>query len=71
MLSAQKCLEIARKRGEANQEINRVYRMLKCQDLYLMAYGKLSANQGALTTGTDSTDTVDGMSLDRIDIIID
>jgi group II intron reverse transcriptase/maturase len=70
MLSAQKCLEIARKRGEANQDINRVYRMLKCQELYALAYGKLSVNQGALTPGTDPGDTVDGMSMKRIDAII-
>lgn len=71
MLTAQKCLDIARKRGEAHQEINRVYRMLKCKELYLMAYGKLYANQGALTPGTDQEDTVDGMSLKKIDAIID
>ncbi len=71
MLTAQKCLEIARKRGEANQDINRVYRMLKCKELYLIAYGKLSPNQGALTPGTDPEDTIDGMSIQRIDAIID
>lgn len=71
MLNAQKYLEIASKRGKANQEINRVYRMLKCKDLYLIAYGKLSSNQGALTPGIDPEDTVDGMSLKRIDAIIE
>jgi group II intron reverse transcriptase/maturase len=71
MLTAQKCLEIARKRGEAAQEINRVYRMLKCKELYFIAYGKLSANRGALTPGTVPDDTVDGMSVKRIDAIID
>ncbi len=45
--------------------------MLKCKELYLQAYGKLYANQGALTPGTDPEDTVDGMSLKRIDAIIE
>ncbi len=71
MLTAQKCLEIARKRGEAAQEINRVYRMLTCKELYLVAYGKLSTNRGALTPGADPEDTVDGMSIKRIDAIIE
>ncbi len=34
------------------------------------AYGKLYANKGATTPGVDPNDTVDGMSLRRIDDII-
>ncbi len=71
MQTTQKCMEIASKRGKANQEINKVYRMLKCKELYLIAYGKLSQNQGALTPGVNPEDTVDGMSIKRIDAIID
>lgn len=36
-----------------------------------MAYAKLYANKGALTPGTDLKDTVDGMSLKKIDAIIE
>jgi group II intron reverse transcriptase/maturase len=67
---AQKYLAIGRKRGEENATLNRVGRTLRCKGLYLMAYAKLSANKGALTPGTDPEDTVDGMSLRRIDTII-
>jgi group II intron reverse transcriptase/maturase len=68
---AQKYLEVVRKRGEVNAEINRVYRMLYCEELYLMAYAKLYANKGAMTPGTAPNDTVDGMSLERINVLIE
>jgi group II intron reverse transcriptase/maturase len=70
MLKAQNILEVARKRGEAGQELNRVYRKIRCEELYLMAYAKLYSNKGATTKGTDPHDTVDGMSLKRIRTII-
>ena len=35
-------------------------------DLYLRAYGKLYANEGAMTRGA-TAETVDGMSLAKID----
>jgi group II intron reverse transcriptase/maturase len=38
--------------------------------LFLTAYAKLYANAGALTAGADPHDTVDAMSLQRIDAII-
>jgi retron-type reverse transcriptase len=71
MLMAQRCVEIARKRGEAKKPLNRVYRMLSDQELYLEAYAKLYSNPGAMTSGVDSEDTVDGMSLTKIDRIIE
>ena len=40
------------------------------RDLYLLAYGKIYANQGAMTPGA-STETADGMSEDKIDTIIE
>jgi len=48
MLMAQRCVEIARKRGEAKKPLNRVYRMLSDQELYLEAYAKLYSNPGAI-----------------------
>jgi len=44
MLMAQRCVEIARNRGEAKKPLNRVYRMLSDQELYLEAYAKLYSN---------------------------
>src|SRR6187200_423294 len=40
------------------------------RDLYLLAYGRIYANQGAMTPGT-SAETADGMSEDKIDQIIE
>jgi group II intron reverse transcriptase/maturase len=65
-----KILEIVNKWGKQRQPLQRVYRKLCDRELFLAAYGKLYANRGATTPGTDSTDTVDGMSLARIDKLI-
>jgi group II intron reverse transcriptase/maturase len=70
MRDAQTYLEIVRDRGERRLGLKRVYRNLRNKELFLRAYAKLYANQGALTPGTDPKDTVDGMSLKRIDRII-
>lgn len=70
MLFAQKYMEIVRRRGERKLSLNRVYRMIRHRDLFLAAYGKLYANKGAMTPGINPEDTVDGMSLARIDRII-
>ena len=70
-LETQKELEIVRKRGEKGATLNRVYSIIQSKELYLMAYAKLYANKGALTPGTDPNDTVDGMSMMKIDTIID
>ena len=47
-----------------------IYRLLYNRNLYLRAYGRLYSNQGAMTKGT-TAETVDGMSLAKIDRIID
>ena len=70
-LKTQKELEIVRKRGEKGTTLNRVYNIIQSKELYLMAYAKLYANKGALTPGTTPNDTVDGMSLKRIDASIE
>ena len=46
------------------------YRLLYQRDLYLRAYGRLYANRGAMTPGV-TAETVDGMSLAKIDAIIE
>lgn len=70
MQSAQAYLEVVSQRGERRLELRRVYRNLRNRELFLLAYGKLYANKGALTPGTNPEDTVDAMSLERIDRMI-
>ena len=50
--------------------MNELYRQLFNPQLYLLAYGRLYSNQGAMTPGVDG-ETVDGMSLGKIGRIID
>jgi hypothetical protein len=71
MLETQKYIEIVRSRGERKLPLNRVYCLIRQRDLFLTAYGKLYANKGAMTPGVNPEDTVDGMSLKRIDTIIE
>jgi len=65
-----KTIEIVRQWSEKGQPLKRVYRKIRDRDLFLQAYGKLYANKGATTPGIEPSDTVDGMSLARIDKII-
>jgi group II intron reverse transcriptase/maturase len=64
-------LEIAKHWGEQRQPLKRVYRKLCDRELFLAAYGKLYANQGATTAGIEPADTVDGMSMTRIEQILE
>lgn len=70
MLSAQNYLELIRSRGERKLELSRIYRNIQRQDLFLIAYQNLYANQGATTPGTDPADTIDGMSMARVEKVI-
>jgi group II intron reverse transcriptase/maturase len=70
MQSAAAVLDIIRKRGEKGLPIERLYRQLFNPQLYLMAYGRIYANTGAMTPGVTG-ETVDGMSLAKIGAIID
>ena len=71
-VETQKYLEVVRRRGEAGLTLNRVYyNIVKHKGLYLAAYANLYANKGALTPGNHPNDPVDGMSLERIDTMID
>jgi group II intron reverse transcriptase/maturase len=69
MRNAATVLEIIRERGRKGLPLERVYRCLFNPDLFLLAYGKLYRNAGAMTPGT-TRETVDGMSLDKIEAII-
>jgi group II intron reverse transcriptase/maturase len=70
MQSAETVLGVLRERGRKGLPCNELYRQMFNRDLYLLAYGKIYANQGAMTPGA-STETADGMSEDKIDTIIE
>lgn len=59
-----------RKLGETGIPLTRGYRMLYNRNLFLTAYGNIYCNQGALTPGIDENDTMDGMSVERMDNLI-
>jgi group II intron reverse transcriptase/maturase len=69
MRNAETILAIIRKRGEDGLPLERVYRLLFNPDLYLLAYADLYPNEGAMTKGA-TPETVDGMSIDKIDLLI-
>lgn len=70
MRNAETTLSIIRDRGRRGLPLERVYRLLYNPDLYLKAYGRIYSNDGATTPGV-TTETVDGMSLEKIEVIID
>src|SRR5437660_5647293 len=70
MREARTILQLLRERGEKRLPLERVYRLLYNPNLYLMAYGKIYRNHGAMTRGT-TQETADGMSKDKIATIID
>lgn len=63
MQSADAVLEVLRERGRRRLPLERLYRQLFNEQLFLMAYGRIYANAGAMTPGVDGA-TPDGMSLD-------
>ena len=71
MLLADRYLQVVRSRGQRNLPLERVYRNMRRQGLFLKAYAKIYVNDGATTVGTDAQDTIQGMSLARIDAIIE
>ena len=70
MRNAETLLGIIRDRGRRGLPLERVYRLLFNRDLYLLAYGKIARNHGAMTPGATS-ETADGTSLAKIDAIIE
>jgi retron-type reverse transcriptase len=70
MRNAETLLGIIRDRGRRGLPLERVYRLLFHRDLYLLAYGKIARNRGAMTPGATS-ETADGTSLAKIDAIIE
>jgi group II intron reverse transcriptase/maturase len=70
MRSAETVLGVLRERGRRGLPLERLYRQLFNPQLYLLAYGRIYANHGAMTPGV-TVETVDGMSLDKIGRVID
>lgn len=63
-------LNILNGRSKSNSVIRDIYRNLFNKEWYILAYEKLSCNAGVLTPG-ETGETIDGMSLKRIETIID
>ena len=70
MRDAETTLAIIQDRGRRGLHLEDVYRRLFNPDLYLRAYGRIYRNAGALTEGV-TAETVDGMSLEKIERLID
>jgi group II intron reverse transcriptase/maturase len=70
MQEARTVLAIIHERGKKGLPLERVYRHLFNRDLYLMAYGRIYRNAGAMTAGS-TPETADEMSLAKIDRIIE
>src|SRR6266516_2818071 len=61
---------VLRERGRKGLPLEQLYRQMFNKDLYLLAYGNIYSNKGAMTPGA-SAETADGMSEDKIDQIIE
>jgi group II intron reverse transcriptase/maturase len=70
MQSAETVLGVLRERGRRDLPVDELYRQLFNPQLYLVAYGRIYANHGAMTPGA-TAETVDGMSLGKIGRIIE
>ncbi|AQW46624.1 RNA-directed DNA polymerase [Streptomyces hygroscopicus] len=70
MQSADTVLGILRECGRRGLPCSELYRQMFNPQLYLVAYGRVYSNKGAMTPGV-SQETVDGMSLGKVGRIID
>jgi retron-type reverse transcriptase len=70
MQNAETVLGVLRERGKRGLPCDELYRQLFNPQLYLLAYGRIYSNQGSMTPGV-SQETADGMSVAKIDAIIE
>jgi group II intron reverse transcriptase/maturase len=70
MQSTENIIHVMQTLGEKQAPLTRVYRQLYNEQLYVSAYSRLYRNDGALTPGVTS-ETVDGMSLNKVRGIIE
>src|SRR5512138_3459120 len=68
MQAAEVVLGVLRERGRRDLPCEQLYRQMFNKDLYLLAYGNIYSNKGAMTPGA-SAETADGMSEEKIDQI--
>ena len=69
MQDAETVLGVLRERGRRGLPCEELYRQMFNIQLYLLAYGRIYSNQGAMTPGA-TQETADGMSLEKIEAII-
>src|SRR5260370_25257805 len=69
MQDAGTVLAVLRERGRKGLPCEELYRQMFNKSLYLLAYGNIYSNQGAMTPGA-CDETADGMSDEKIDQII-
>jgi group II intron reverse transcriptase/maturase len=70
MQTAEVVLGVLRERGGKGLPCEQLYRQMFNKDLYLVAYGNIYSNKGAMTPGA-SRETADGMSEEKIEQIIE
>ncbi|MCA1703034.1 MAG: maturase [Actinobacteria bacterium] len=70
MQNAETVLGVLRERGRRGLPCDELYRQLFNPQLYLLAYGRIYSNHGAMTSGA-TQETADGMSMEKIDAITD
>ena len=68
MQEAETVLAVLRERGRKGLPCNELYRQMFNKSLYLLAYGNIYSNQGAMTPGA-CDETADGMSEAKIEQI--
>jgi retron-type reverse transcriptase len=70
MQSADVVLSVLRERGRKGLPFTQLYRQMFNTDLYLLAYGNIYSNRGAMTPGVGD-ETADGMSEGKIGQIVE
>jgi len=70
MQKAEAVLGVLRERGRKGLPCEQLYRQMFNKDLYLVAYGNIYSNKGAMTPGVTG-ETADGMSEGKIEQIIE
>jgi len=70
MQNAETVLGVLRERGSKGLPCKELYRQLFNPQMYLLAHGRIYSNHGAMTPGA-TQETADGMSMGKIDAIIE
>jgi len=70
MQDAETVLGVLRERGRRGLPCEELYRQMFNVQLYLLAYGRIYSNQGAMSPGA-SAETADGMTVGKIGAIIE